>query len=405
MRVALLSTLEPATDAAIPRGLLHVGGRAIVQHQLGAAIASGCERVVCLTDGQPRDVLALQRLATRSGLSFSVVGNGHDLARLILPQDEVLILADGLLAAPDKLAVLVDEGRGVLTQPAERGLAAGFERIDAERAAAGVLLVPGALLSRLTELPSDWSPGSALLRLAAQAQLPRRDLPAELPDDTRWTMIRSEAEAQAFEPRWLRLHTAGAAVRGAGPWLAAELVQRLGPELLHTRSRPRLIALLAAVLTLAGAGLGWAGATAGGLILLGLAWLASDCADLLTRIDRHTISRPRPRFPTDAVFAWALDGAFVLCCVARLRTTEDYPQALLPAAFAGLSLFGMLRLIPRIFAGRRWSPWFEDRLVAALFLLVATATHVFATAVMVMTLMLIAFAIAAVKPDEGQAKR
>ena len=64
MRVALLSTLEPsADDATTPRGLLRLGGRSIVHHQLATALALGCERVICLADGLPGEVIAIQHAA------------------------------------------------------------------------------------------------------------------------------------------------------------------------------------------------------------------------------------------------------------------------------------------------------------------------------------------------------
>ena len=66
MRVALLSTLEPsADDATTPRGLLRLGGRSIAHHQLATALALGCERVICLADGLPGEVIVLQHAAER----------------------------------------------------------------------------------------------------------------------------------------------------------------------------------------------------------------------------------------------------------------------------------------------------------------------------------------------------
>lgn len=398
MRVALLSTLEPATDAATPRGLLRVGGRAIIQHQLGAAIAFGCERILCLADAHSSEIVALQRLAERGGLTFRILSNGHDLARQVLPQDEVLVFADGLLAAPKELAALAEVAQGLLCQPAERGLAAGFERIDLDHATAGVLRLPGILLTRLASLPSDWSPVSALLRIAAQAELPRLALPASLPDEGRWGLVRSEAEAQAFETRWLRLHTAGAVARGPGAWLAAELVQRLGPELLHSGARPRLVILMALILAVSGVGLGWAGFFAGGFVLLGLSWLVNDCAELLLRIDRESLPLPRRRFASDALFAWLLDSGFVFGVAVRLEQPGEYALAPIPAGFLALTLFGLLRLLPRIFTDRAWAPWCEDRFLAGMLLFAVSLTDVFAPSLMAASLLMIALALVSTEP-------
>lgn len=401
MRVALLSTLEPAEDVATPRGLLRVGGRAIVQHQLGAAIAWGCERVLCLADGHLGELLALEQLALGRGLSFQLVGNGHDVARHVGPQDEVLVFADGLLVAPWDLAGLAEKGPGVLAQPVEQGLAAGFERIDVEHATAGVLRIPGVLLSRLVDLPSDWNPLSALLRIAVQAELPQRQLPEDLLSQGRWTLVRSEPEAQALEPRWLQLYTAGAAAHGPGAWLAALIVQRLGPALMHAGTRPRVVTLAAALLALAGSALALVSFFGLAFILLGLAWLTLESAQLLARIDLATVPRAQAAPWAGPAFGWLLDGLFVGACVLRLAEGGEFPLRWVPAGFVALTLFGLLRLVPRIFAERRWAPWFGDRFVLALLLASASATQVFAPAVMAASLFVVVLALVAAPPGHG----
>ena len=80
MQVALLSTLEPSTDAVgVPRGLLRLGGRSVVQHQLSVALALGCERVVCLAEGLPGEIVALQHAAERGGATFQTAADGRGL--------------------------------------------------------------------------------------------------------------------------------------------------------------------------------------------------------------------------------------------------------------------------------------------------------------------------------------
>jgi hypothetical protein len=395
VRVALLSTLEPAGDAGTPRGLLRVGGRTIVEHQLAAAIAFGCERIVCLAEGFPRELRKIQRLAESSGIGFAVVANGHELAASVALHDELLVISGGLLAPASELMALVEAGNGIVVQPAEDGVAAGFERLDLHRANAGVMRLPSSLALRLAHLPSEWNPISALLRIAAQTGVALHPLPDRLSRQGFWMLVRSETEAQAIEPRWLRLHTSGAAARGLGAWVAASLIQRFGPALLHAGTRPRWATLAALLLGVAGLALSWSGVAIAAFAFLGLAWIAQQCAELLARIVRDSMPVLRRRWAVAPMVSWALDAAFVVCCVARLEQTDELALQRLPAAFVALAVFGHLRLLPRLFPARRWAPWIEDRFVVALLLACASATAVFAPALMAGALMMICWAMAA----------
>lgn len=398
MQVALLSTLEPSTDdPSTPRGLLRVGGRSVVAHQLGTALALGCKRVVCLAEGLPGELIAVQHAAEAAGASFHVATDSRSLARLIRTEDELLVVADGLVPTPEAVAALLGTRTGIVVQPVEGGLAAGYERLDLNHAAGGVMRLPGKLAAELAELPGDWNPAAALLRIAAQAGLRQVVLPAALADEGRWTLVRSDAEAHRLEPRWLRLHTAGAGEGGPGAWLSARLVEQLGPALLHAGTRPWVMASGAAVLAMFGLGLGWVGIASAGFALLGLAWLVRRAAALLARIDRESISEPRGWLRTEAVFGWMFD--FCLALVAAWRFTQDAPGTetsnTTGAWFAALAFVGLLRLIPRAFARRRWAAWFDDRLLASLVLGAASLSSVFDLALMAGGLVLLAVALAA----------
>ncbi len=398
MQVALLSTLEPSTDdPSTPRGLLRVGGRSVVAHQLGTALALGCKRVVCLAEGLPGELIAVQHAAEAAGASFHVATDSRSLARLIKTEDELLVVADGLVPTPEAIAALLGTRAGIVVQPVEGGLAAGYERLDLNHAAGGVMRLPGKLAAELAELPGDWSPAAALLRIAAQAGLRQVVLPAALADDGRWTLVRSDAEAHRLEPRWLRLHTAGAGRGGPGAWLSARLVEQLGPALLHAGTRPWVMASGAVVLAMFGLGLGWVGIASAGFALLGLAWLVRRAAALLARIDRESISEPRGWLGAEAVFGWLFD--FCLALVAAWRFAQDAPGTepftTASAWFAALAFVGLLRLIPRAFAPRRWAAWFDDRLLASLGLGAVSLSSVFDLALMAGGLVLLAVALAA----------
>jgi len=254
--------------------------------------------------------------------------------------------------------------------------------------------LPGGLTTHLVDLPDDWNPVSALLRIAAQHGIEQRPLPSHLAQEGYWLLVRDETEAQAIEPRWLRLHTSGAGARGPGAWLVASLVQRFGPSLLHAGTRPRSLTLAAMLFGIGGIALGWTGALSAAFLLLGVAWLLQECAELLARIVRDSLPVIRRRLAVAPAFAWLLDGAFVTCCIGRLEQSDELGLRRVPAAFVALTLFGLLRLLPRLFAERRWAPWFEDRFITALLLAIASSTAVFAPALMAAALLMIAMAMA-----------
>ncbi len=364
MRVALLSLMDAAQgEPQGLRGLLPIGGRSILRHQLGLAMALGCSRIVVLAETLTNDLVALQHAAEAGGARFHVIASARALSPLVAAEDELLVLAEGLLAMPEDALRLLGEGPVVLTMPVEVGLPLGFERIDINNAGAGAMLLPGKLIAALGDLPGDWNPGSALLRIASQARVVQRELPALLLDQGRWCLIRDEAEAYRAEPGWVRLHTAGAEVRSPGSWIAARVVRLLGPALLHAGTRPYIIALGAAVTALLGAGAGWFGWCGPGFAMLALAWLVHQVAGLLARVERDSLIAWSGGAPLDRLADWILDGMFITLCAWRsdIPAITGVPWGI--AWFPPVVLFLLLRLFQRLQPEEAWIWWLGDRFV------------------------------------------
>ena len=406
MRVALLSTLEPsADDATTPRGLLRLGGRSIAHHQLATALALGCERIICLADGLPGEVIAIQHAAERAGASFQVTGDGRAVAQLVKPDDELLVFADGLVASPEAVGTLLGGRSGVVVQPVESGIAAGYERIDLNHAGGGVMRLPGRLAAGLADLPGEWNPVSALLRIAVQSSLRQVVLPQALSDGGRWALVRTDGEAHRLEPNWLRQHTARREGSGPGRWLAARMVERVGPALLHAGTRPPVVALGAVALALIALGGAWFGFFAAGFAGLGVAWLVRRCAAILARVHGERALEENAWFQPENAFGVLLDFGFATIAAWRLAAAHPVANAIVVGVFAALVLLGLLRLLPRLFAGAKWAGWLEDRLVLALALAAASLTAVFGLALMASGLALLAFGLiaaheAAIAPGE-----
>jgi len=364
LRVALLSLMDAAHgEPQGLRGLLPIGGRSILRHQLGLAMALGCARIVVLAETLTGDLVALQHAAEAGGARFHVIASARALAPLVAAEDELLVLGEGLLAMPEDALRLLGDGPVVLTLPVETGLPLGFERLDINNAGAGAMLLPGKLIAGLSELPGDWNPGSALLRIAAQARVVQRELPALLLDQGRWRLIRDEAEAHRAEPGWVRLHTAGAQVRSPGLWIAAGVVRMLGPALLHAGTRPYVIALAAVVIALLGSGAGWFGWCGPGFAMLALAWLVQQVAGLLARVERDSLIAWSGGAPLDQFAEWVLDGMFITLCAWRseIPAVTGVPWGI--TWFPPVVLFLLLRLLRRVQPEEHWTWWLNDRFI------------------------------------------
>lgn len=382
MRVALLSLIEPtAGEPQGLRGYLPIGGRSIARHQLGLALAFGCTRIVVLAETLTAETMALQQIAEESSARLHVIAAQRSLVPLVAPEDELFVFADGLLAIPgDVLALLGDDssvevrpplrGPAILTVPVEEGLAAGFERIDINHASAGAMRLPGRVVAGLADLPADWHAVSALLRLAVQARVPLRALPDRMLAQGRWRLVRSEQDAQAAEPEWLRLHTDGALMRSPGEWIAARTVRAVGPALLHAGTRPVLITLAGLILILLAAGSGWFGLRTPGFAMLALASVVFRVGGLLARIERNSLLTRGGDLAGDPRLVWLIDGALVALATWR-GGGQSEPAGM--AWFVPLVLILLLHLSPRILAAGRWSWWLDDRFCAGVVLALASA--------------------------------
>ena len=365
MRVAVLSLTYPAGDAGdMPRALLRVGGQTLVRHQLALALALGCERVVCITASADPDILALQQAAEGAGALFHRVPGLHGLLALVAEEDEVIALGDGLLAWPDGVVEMLGEGPVVLAQPIELGLVAGFERLDLNHASAGAMRVPGRLVATLGEMPADVDIFSCLQRIALQAGVARRSVPQDLVAGGHWSLVRSEAEAQAIEPRWIASHTGAEGAVAPSSWLAGWAVRVFGPALLHAGSSGAVVAAAAGVAAGLALVAGWFGFVTLGLLFCALAWVGFESAALFGRFERRALLLPRPRLAPVVAYGWVMDGALLLL-LAWQKSAPD--EALIHRGFGPLMLLGLMRLVPPLLSGRR-AAWLEDRAVLALIL-------------------------------------
>ena len=385
----MLTASEPALagEVASPAFRL-VGGALVIRHQLALALAAGCRRIVIVSRDFTAEFASLQRDAETAGASFHVVSAPRGLSGLVTAADEVLVLAEGLLPTPGDALPLLVGGQGAMVLPADVGTAAGFERIDLTHAWAGMMLVPGRLVDRLMDLAADVDPVSALLRIALQAGIALRGVPEAVRSGGHWLLIRTEADAQAAEERWMARHTA-TGPRTPGPAIARFLVRRFGAAMLHEGSS-RVVGMgLALLLGVLGLAAGWFGHLVVALGLTALAQVFQSTSLVLLALHHGALSQGPRRDWAPVVASLVFDALLAVFLILAMPALPG--QTLAERAFPPIVLLGLLRVIPRALPGAAM-PWLEDRLVLSVVLAVLAAGGVVAPAILGISVILLATA-------------
>jgi hypothetical protein len=363
LRVALLTMLEPAEGiSGTPRAFLRVGGSTVAQQQLALVLALKCERVVCLARAMRPELIALQHAVEGAGAKFHLVPGPRALLGLVTAADELIVLADGLFASAPQAAALLEQGQAVLVQPVVHGLAAGFERIDVNHAAAGAMRIPGRLVEQIAELPGEYDAASALQRIALQAGVRQRQITPDQGKQAFWALVQSDDQAHALEPQWISQRIRDDGPIGPSRAVALSIVRQFGAALLHARSGAAHVAIGAVLLALIGLGVGWLGLVPLGLGLCAGGWILRQCAALLARIEGDPAGTGKA-LRSDLIYGLMLD--VVLVTLAGWGTQPEPFRHIGDRFFAPFMLVALLRIVPRSM-DRRWARWLDDRALLAL---------------------------------------
>lgn len=352
MRIGLVAALRRSGEGAL-RAELPLAGRSVLAWQVALLASLGIERVLCLTESTNEAIFDLQHGVEAGGASFHALKGFAALPALVRAEDDLVILADGLVPDPAVVrALLGGDGaleRVVATLPADHPLAADhpedFERIDATDHWAGVLAMRGAPVQQLADFPADADAISLLLRIALQAGTPRRALAArELAPDN-WMLAASAAAMERHETALIAGAAPMADTRAPFEALAAGLVRRLAPEGL-VQGVPASGAM-AGLLLSGGVAAAAFGPAAAGLAAAGLGAFAARVGlgfrALSARLRRETGARRGDRLALAAVDALcALASWFALAPVGTWQ----------PLAVLGPVTIGLARLAARGGEGR-----------------------------------------------------
>ena len=343
-----------------PSASLRIAGEPVARHQLEIAAAAGAKRILVLGDPGDERVEMMLGAARVAGLPAKIVRDAPAFCGEVTAADELLVFGDSLMADAS-LALDLSSGRGVATLPVEQGLAAGFERIDAEYAWAGLMVVPGSLAERLRELPRDCDIASSLLRIALMTRLQAYPVEVSALSGGRWTLIRSETDAQAAEKRRLASTIAEASGQTVGTRIAARAAQQFGARLLEQDRGDLLLAAIGMLLV--GAALAATGVQVGWLafLFMGLSWMVLRGHRVLQAVRRQTRMRPRGRDIGPLLFL-----AFDAVMVAVIAINGGPGLARPPAWFAAFMAIALLRLGAAELPYAPIRPWLDDRFLLCL---------------------------------------
>jgi len=382
VRIALIAI----ADAGAAGGTL-LAGRSIARHQTEFALALGCEKVVLFGDGSTADATALRHAAEKAGAQVQVVPGVRYLPATVRGDDQLLVIAHGLLPESHEAFERLQEGPCVLVLPAEAGWSAGFERLDMAEAWGGAMIIPGRLVAALDELPEDTEPVAALLRIARQAGVPEQPLPERELAEGRWQIVRTFEAALAAERAWIDRRLPPASPFLPTRWLSRWLVRRLGRHWTGKRSAAVGLAAGALVGLVIAVAAAWFGLAALSFAVLVPSALAIEGEHALGHLDRSIFSPKRKPYRAHFVLYLMLDLAFLVLGALAIDSSRVH------RLFSPLMAIGLVRASPPEPSG--WRSLAADRGLLAALLALAAAWGLTEGAFMALALLLLALRLSA----------
>lgn len=356
MPLAALIAAQDQTDIGDGlRATLPLAGRTLIEYQAGLALAAGAEHVVVLVERVPASLAQAVDRLRRQGAKVEIARSIADALDRVHPDERILLVADGAIAAQGAVDTLAAERRSALLALPDTQEHAAFERIDANERWAGFALFGKPVLDATAQMLGDWDLSSTLLRRLVQndaarvdALNPTGDRPVPPPVLAIGPAAIGAVEASLLrraDPRegnWAELHlhrlVAGPLI---GPLVDRQIDQR------HVEITAALTAWAAAAV--AAFGLFWVAA-----LLLPLAAMIASAARRMGRIWGQG-AEPAPLIDL-ARHGAALTVLILLC---RLLAGEGgwgwwMVAGLVPAALAGLSALDPIVAAIRPMPPPRW---------------------------------------------------
>jgi len=173
---ALIAAQDQVDDGHGLRATLPLAGRTLLEYQAGLAIDAGATHVVILVERVPALLAqAVERLRL-TGARVEIARSVADAADRLHPDETILLIGDGAVAAPEAVAELAGPApHGALLTVPDTQDHACFERIDATHRWAGFARLDKSEFEATARMLGDWDMSSTLLRRLVQADALRID--------------------------------------------------------------------------------------------------------------------------------------------------------------------------------------------------------------------------------------
>lgn len=344
MRTGLIAAVT-RTNAGELRAELLLAGRSVLAWQAALMRDLGAERILCLCEEPSGEVLRLQHAVEADGAAFHALSGFAALPALVRAEDELIILRDGLVPDPSLVRGLIDSGplphRGIACLPADHLLVTrypeDFERIDAARHWAGLLVMRGAPVQQLADFSDDSDAVSVLLRLALQDGTPCREVPQATLEPEAWLLAESARAVALHEKALIAQAAPQADWRAPMATLAAALVQRVVPRGLAQGAA--IAAGFALLLVLGGAVMAALGVAAGGLALAAVGAFAARVSGSYARTKARLFRQDTAASHGTAI-DWVIDFLAALTVWFALSPWPEWT----PMAVCGPLALGLARL-------------------------------------------------------------
>jgi hypothetical protein len=166
---ALISATHEARDPGVAlRATFWLAGRTLVERQARLAVGAGAALIVILVESLPGELVQAVERLRREGLEVVTARTTAEASAAVPPGFRLMVIADGFVGDASHVERLMGADRPVLLAVADRGFDEKFERIDGDLRWAGLALLDGDLLRDAALMPSDWDLQSTLLRRALQ---------------------------------------------------------------------------------------------------------------------------------------------------------------------------------------------------------------------------------------------
>lgn len=361
---ALIAAYREAEDGeAGLRAMLPMAGRSLLENQVRRAITAGASHAVILVERVPAAMSAALDRLKRDGIAVKLARDPMDAADHFHPEETVLLVADGLVAAPDCFEAMAARVSPTLLVVADTPENEGFERVDADHRWAGLALTSVETLSATAAMLGEWDLQSTLMRRIVQTGA---DF---LPVDGETGVVVDASEAVLMAEHSDKSRDAGRTMLRrnslqAGSWperfVYAPIAAQVAPLLLDRRVEAIWLRITAIVFTLLAAGAIWWSWLWTGLVL---ALLAGPFDAIASRIDLAQLRDHEGGWETR--IAKAAAQALAVLAMGRLAMIETGEVTFLVLAATAVALLLLthraaqnLRNFP-VVKGGYW-PWLAD---------------------------------------------